>query len=83
MSRSRRKTPIRGMAGSRHHLSEKEDKRKFNRKMRHVNKKLLTRMEDPDSIILKHKDEIEDVWGFRKDGKIYLGKKIDPKEMRK
>jgi len=83
MSRSTRKTPKRGMAGSRHHISEKDDKRRFNRKMRRTNKALLETSTDTDGLVLKHKDEIEDVWSFRKDGKIWLGKKIDIKEMRK
>ena len=82
MSRSVRKTPKRGMCGSRHHISEKDDKRRFNRKMRRKNKVLTVRAADED-VVFKHKDEIEDVWGFSKDGKIWLGKKIDPKEMRK
>jgi hypothetical protein len=83
MSRSKRKTPIRGMCGSRHHLSEKEEKRKFNRKMRRINKKLIAGAEDHDALVLKHKDEIEDAWGFSKDGKKWFGNKIDIKELRK
>lgn len=82
MSRSRRKTKIRGMCGSRHHVSEKEDKRKFNRKMRRVNKVLLGVSDDSEKLVLKHKDEIEDVWGFKKDGKRYR-KDMPDKEMRK
>lgn len=82
MSRSHRKTPIRGMCGSRR-ASEKDDKRKFNRKMRRVNKALIASAEDKDALILRHKDEVANVYKFSKDGKIWLGKKIDPKDKRK
>lgn len=85
MSRSQRKTPVRGMCGSRHHVSEKDDKRRFNRKMRRTNKQILDNTADHDSLILKHKDEVEDIWGFKKDGKVRFNPK-DPlwkKEMRK
>lgn len=83
MSRSRRKTPIRGMCGSRHRVSEKDDKRRFNRKMRRVNKVLLATSDDSERLVLRHKDEIEDVWSFKKDGKFRFDPKRDPKEMRK
>lgn len=83
MSRSRRKNPIIGMCGSRHHTSEKEDKRFFNRKMRHRNKRLLETADDYDDLVFAHKDEVEDVWGFSKDGKQRIDPKKFPKEMRK
>jgi hypothetical protein len=71
------------MCGSRHHVSEKEEKRKFNRKMRRTNKALLGNAEDHDALVLKHKDEIADVWSFSKDGKVWWGSKLNPKETRK
>lgn len=83
MSRSRRKTPVRGMCGSRHHASEKDDKRRFNRKMRRKNKVVLETVSDTEALVLKHKDEIEDVWAFNKDGKQRFDPKKFPKEMRK
>lgn len=82
MSRSHRKTPIRGACGSRR-ASEKDDKRKHNRKMRRVNKALIANVEDKDALILRHKDEVSNVYKFSKDGKFYWGKKINPKDMRK
>ena len=51
--------------------------------MRRINKKLIAKAEDHDGLVLKHKDEIEDVWSFSKDGKKWFGKNLDPKEMRK
>lgn len=83
MSRSHKKTPVRGMCGSRHHVSEQEDKRFFNRKMRHRNKRRLEQADDYDDLVFAHKDEVEDVWGFKKDGKYRFDPKKFPEEMRK
>lgn len=81
MSRSRRKSPFIGLTG--HKRSEKDDKRRFNRKMRRINKTSLVNTQDTDALVLKHKDEVENVYSFNKDGK----QRIDPdkfkKEMRK
>lgn len=82
VSRSRKKSPAGGLAGGRH-TSEKDDKRKFNRKMRRVNKKLIDNTDDHDALVLRHKDEVEDVWGFAKDGKTWWGNRRSQKEMRK
>jgi len=78
MSRSKRKTPVRGICGSRHHISEKTEKRKANRKMRRKNKVLLETSSNLDQLLFKHKDEVEDVYGWSKDGKI----RFDPKDPR-
>lgn len=83
MSRSRKKTPIRGNCGSRHHVSEKEEKRKFNRKMRRTNRQILKTNDDLEGAVFRHKDEVEDVWGFSKDGKHRFDPNKWPKEMRK
>ena len=83
MARSRRKTPVIGMCGSRHHASEKTEKRKFNRKMRRANKHIISAHVVDENILFKHKDEVEDVWGFSKDGKQRIDPKRHPKEMRK
>ncbi len=67
MSRSRRKTPIFGIAGG---VSEKQDKRKANRKARkkqNWNKDLR---------------EVSDNWGFAKDGKRYQ-QEAEEEDMRK
>jgi hypothetical protein len=82
MSRSKRKSPAGGLAAGRH-TSEKDDKRKFNRKMRRINKRLVAKAEDHDALVLKHKDEVEDVWGFAKDGKVWWGDRWGKKELRK
>ena len=64
MSRSKKKSKIRGNTAAE---SEKQDKRDANRRFRRiVNQKVKQGdMEIPD---LK---EISNVWGFDKDGKIY------------
>lgn len=78
MSRSRRKTPIKGIGAS----SDKEDKRLANRKLRRVTHTLLrcTSLEDDDLILPEIRD-VSDVWDMGKDGKM----RIDPsdKDMRK
>ena len=61
MSRSRKKTPISGIASA---DSEKQDKRKANRRVRRVNKVAVATDDEP-----KLKREVSDVWSFDKDGK--------------
>ncbi len=77
MSRSRRKTPIAGVATS---DSEKDDKRKANRRERRVNRILLrTRGEEA----LKDRRAVSNVWSFAKDGKIRFDPKKEPGLLRK
>jgi len=65
MSRSRRKNPFIGIAGD----SDKQDKRKANRKLRRVVKETL-HMQDADDIEnLPTAKEVSNVWSFTKDGK--------------
>lgn len=70
MSRSKKKTPKRGITGA---SSEKEDKRDANRKLRRKTKQQVNK---EDEILLELR-EVSNVWGFGKDGKIF------DKEMRK
>lgn len=65
MSRSRRKTPITGVTTA---VTEKENKRDANRKLRRLNK-IKIRKRDYDLFQLR---EISNVWGFDKDGKYYI-----------
>lgn len=78
MSRSRKKTPIGGIAVGR---SEKQEKRLANRKARrHVRVALAT---DSDRDVLPHLREISNVWSMAKDGKHYFDPHRYAKEMRK
>jgi hypothetical protein len=77
MSRSVRKTKIFGNCSA--NTSEKQDKRKCNRKVRRINKVLVTH-EDDEHLIGKH--EAIDTWSMRKDGRHYW-KDAEPGDMRK
>ena len=71
MSRSKRKTPVFGITTTR---TEKQDKRLANRKLRRK-----TRVDPENAPALR---EVSDVWGFAKDGKIYMPT-FKPRMMRK
>lgn len=75
MSRSKKKTPIRGITTAR---SEKQDKRDANRKFRRKTKQQVNLGDETISEIR----EISNVWAFDKDGKHYNAD-ISEKEMRK
>lgn len=75
MSRSRKKTPITGITTA---VTEKENKREANRKLRRLNR-IKIHKKEYDFFQLR---EISDVWGFDKDGKKYL-KAPDKKDLRK
>lgn len=75
MSRSRKKTPISGMTTCK---SEKQDKRKANRKLRFAVRVAISN----ETEILPELREISNVWSFGKDGKQWLGD-LYPKESRK
>jgi hypothetical protein len=78
MSRSYKHTNISGITTSK---SEKQEKRKFNRRFRHIaDRKLKNEMED---YIEPDKNEIDDIWSFSKDGKWRFDPKKYPKGMRK
>ncbi len=75
MSRSRRKTKIYGITTA---DSEKEDKRKANRKLRRLSKEKLKGNAETLPLLR----EVSNVWDFAKDGKKY-DPKITDKLMRK
>jgi hypothetical protein len=64
MSRSRRKTPRIAIIGG-SHASEKQEKRKYNRKLRRRNKLELKQGKE----VFTNKREIINVWSMSKDGK--------------
>jgi hypothetical protein len=63
MARSRKKTPIRGVADA----SDKADKSRANRRERRVVKTYIATDKGVDA--LPQKRELSDVWTFAKDGK--------------
>lgn len=67
MSKSRRHTPIRGMAGG----SEKKDKKYIHKKLRKKSKFLLQNLFE--EYIEPKKEEMLDEWNMAKDGKIWFG----------
>ncbi|MEO6528743.1 MAG: hypothetical protein ABIP93_19150 [Gemmatimonadaceae bacterium] len=78
MTRSRKKTPIRGVTSA---ASEKADKAVAHRKER---KRVRTVLHvDPEPEVLPHTRELSDPWDMAKDGKVYLGSRLTPKERRK
>lgn len=82
MSRSKRKTPIHGIAiGS----SEKEDKRHLHgierSQQRQVLSKILKEELDPDEVTFYTVDEALDKWSMSKDGKSYWHKQSRFPEM--
>jgi hypothetical protein len=79
MSRSRRHTPVVGIAMG---TSEREDKRKANRALRRGVRTALTRTEDDPEALPKLR-EVSDVWGMAKDGRQWINPQKYPKLMRK
>lgn len=75
MSRSKRKTPIHGIAFG---ASEKEDKKQLHgierANQRQVLTKILKEELDPDEVTFYTVDEALDVWSMSKDGKTYWNK---------
>lgn len=78
MSRSRRKTPICGIASA---DSEKEDKQTYNRRYRRAFKKQLHI--NPFAEVFPHLKEYSNPWCMGKDGKTWFDPKEYPKLMRK
>lgn len=72
MSRSRRRTPVMGIAGD----SDRADKRRANRALRRAVRANVTA--EPPTL-----REVSDVRGFAKDGKRRFDPMVRPKEMRK
>jgi hypothetical protein len=78
MSRSRRYRPHCGITTA---ASEKDDKRRANRRQRHTNAQILAASGDGDS--LKHARLLSDPWGMQKDGKQRFDRHEHPHLMRK
>jgi 5-methylcytosine-specific restriction endonuclease McrA len=78
VTRSRRKTPISGIAANDSHSSEKWDKQKANRKLRHRIKAAI----QAGAEVLPVLQEVSNVWGMYKDGKHWWGAD-NPKVFRK
>lgn len=76
MSRSYKHTPVHGITGAR---SEKWDKRKANRKLRHRVKEVLVLAPD----VLPVLREVSNVWTMNKDGKFWFDPERWPKYLRK
>ena len=78
MSRSKKRTPVCGNAGAR---SEKQDKRLYNRRYRHVCKQLIHVA--PERELLPLLREYSNPGAMAKDGKFWFDPKRRPKLMRK
>jgi hypothetical protein len=78
MSRSRKRTPIRGITGA---CSEKQDKRFYNRRYRRICRRWL--YSNPESELMPHLREHSNPWEMAKDGKVWFDPKRYPKSMRK
>ncbi len=76
MSRSKRKSPIRGITSA---DSEKEDKVAAHRKFRRTIRIAL----DQGADILPHVRELSNQWAMAKDGKTMFDPRANPKDMRK
>ena len=75
MSRSKKKIPKSGITTAE---TEKKDKRLANRKFRRINNQKLMMGKENFSLMR----EVSNVWGFDKDGKIFLKNPTD-KDFRK
>lgn len=81
MSRSFKRTPICGITTA---VSEKQDKRLANRKLRSKTRSMLNVAVKADSsgVLLPSIREVSNVWSFDKDGKQWLDRPTS-KDMRK
>jgi hypothetical protein len=78
MSGSRKKTPISGMTTA---VSEKQDKRLANRRVRRAVKQALHTFEAPE--VLPHRRELTSPWTMAKDGKQWFDARRFPEDLRK
>ena len=76
MSRSHRRTPIRGIAGA---DSEKSDKAASHRKVRHAVRIAVAQ----DAPVLPQERELTNPWSMAKDGKALFDPSAFPELMRK
>lgn len=80
MSRSRRKTPIRGITAS---DSEKQDKKIWHRRFRRVTRQIIARLESGADIRVPLYREFSNPWAMDKDGKHRFDPQKYPKLLRK
>lgn len=82
MSRSKRSEPTAGVTTA---ASEKEWKRKANRKLRRAATQTLQQLpaSDPDAMVLPVMREVTDEWDGPKDGKMRFDPRENPRLMRK
>ena len=78
MARSRKKAPVTSVAVA---ASEKADKQAAHRRERRKVKHTLQVELDPE--VLPHTREVSNPWAMAKDGKVYRGQGIAPKDRRK
>ena len=78
MARSRRKYPICGITTA---DSEKQDKRRANRRIRRAVAQRLTA--DPEAELLPHRRALSNPWTMEKDGKAWFDAVAHPELMRK
>ena len=76
MSRSQRKTPIRGITSA---DSEKSDKAAGHRKVRRAVRVAI----EQEAPVLPHENELTNPWSMAKDGKMRFNPAASPKLMRK
>lgn len=79
MSRSKKKTPITGMACTQ---SERQDKKEWHGRMRSKVRESLAHCDGEDTPVVRDKD-VSDTWDFAKDGKRWFDKLKFPKLTRK
>jgi len=78
MSRSKKRTPVCGMTAA---TSEKQDKRKYNRRYRRACNVALQMA--TDECLLPLLREQSNIWAMDKDGKNWFDAKLFPELMRK
>ena len=78
MSNSRKKTPKVGITSATSEKAEKQENHR--RERRRVRQTLAV---DPEPEVLPHTKELSNPWSMAKDGKVFLGKRVSQKDLRK
>jgi hypothetical protein len=78
MSRSKRKRPFIPVTTA---TSEKEEKTAANRKVRRINRTILSQTEDDEKVL--DRKAVTDPWTFSKDGKRRVDPRDDSQHLRK
>ena len=79
MSRSKKHTPVAGIAGD----SDKQDKRLANRALRRSSKSQISAEPSIEDAVLPVLRDVSDVWSMSKDGKRRFDAEKHPKLLRK